>query len=102
MVNRLEGLLQTLYNYFSKSFKRHLEFTKLVEVMETKGAKILKNVKTCWIFMVFLVQCVMVEYRMLLMRMALDAPTNDKAKTNFDLLCDVQILLGLFAILLLL
>jgi hypothetical protein len=46
MANRIEGLLSTLYNYFCKNFKRHLEFTKLVEVMETKGAKILKNVKT--------------------------------------------------------
>jgi hypothetical protein len=47
MGNKIEGLLQTLYNYFSKSFKRHLEFTKLINLMETKGAKILKNVKTC-------------------------------------------------------
>jgi hypothetical protein len=46
MVNIIKGLLSTLYNYFYKNFKRHLEFTKLVEVMETRGAKILKNVKT--------------------------------------------------------
>jgi hypothetical protein len=36
----------------------------------------------------------MVEYRTLLMKMALDDPTNDKAKANFELICDVQILLG--------
>ncbi len=47
MVNKFEGLLQNLYNYFFKSPKRHLKFTKLVELMEPKGAKILKNVKTC-------------------------------------------------------
>jgi hypothetical protein len=46
MVNRFEGLLQNLYNYFSKSLKRHFEFSKLVELMEPKGAKILKNLKT--------------------------------------------------------
>jgi hypothetical protein len=46
MVNKIEGLFQTLYNYFSKNPKRHLEFIKLVEIMEIKGAKILKNVKT--------------------------------------------------------
>jgi len=46
MVNKIEGLLSTFYNYFCKNFKRHLEFTKLVKVMETKVAKILKNVKT--------------------------------------------------------
>jgi hypothetical protein len=28
MVSRIESLLQTLYNYFSKSFKRHLECMK--------------------------------------------------------------------------
>ncbi len=84
-----------MYNYFSKSLKRHLEFTKLVEVMETKGAKILKNV----ISMLSLAWCVMVKYKTLLMKMALDGPTNDKAKANFELLCDVQILLRLVAIL---
>jgi hypothetical protein len=64
-----------------------LEFTKL--------AKILKNVKTRWISMLFLVQRVMVEYKTLLIMMTLDVPTNDKAKTNFDLLYDVQGLLPL-------
>jgi hypothetical protein len=40
----------------------------------------------------------MVEYKILLMKMALDDPTNEKAKVNCDLFCDVQILLGLVAI----
>ncbi len=67
--------------------------------METKGAKILKNVKTRWIFILLLVWRVMAKYITLLINMTLDAPINDKAKTNFDVLCDVQILLGLVAIL---
>ncbi len=46
MVSRFESLFQNLYNYFSKSPKRHLEFTKLAKLMEPKGAKIFKNVKT--------------------------------------------------------
>jgi hypothetical protein len=71
---------------FSKSPKRHLEFTKL---METKGANILKNVKTCWIFILSFVRRVMAKYRTLLIKMTLDAPINDKEKTNFDLLSDV-------------
>jgi hypothetical protein len=41
----------------------------------------------------------MVKYRTLLMKMALHNPTNDKAKANFELLCDVQIILGFVAIL---
>jgi hypothetical protein len=40
MVSKFEGLFQNLYNYFSKSLKRHLEFTKLAKLMEPKGAKI--------------------------------------------------------------
>ncbi len=77
MVNKLEGLLQTLYNYFSESPKRHLEFTKLVQVMETKGAKILKNVKACWISMLFFARCVTAKYKILLMKMTFDVPIND-------------------------
>lgn len=38
-------LMQTLYGYFSKSPKRHLEFTKPTQNMETKGNKILCIVK---------------------------------------------------------
>ncbi len=49
MGNKIEGLFQTLYNYFFESPKRHLEFTKPTKLLETKGAKILKNVKTCLI-----------------------------------------------------
>jgi len=33
------------------------------------------------------------------MKMAVDNPTNDKTKANFELLCDVQIILGFVAIL---
>ncbi len=57
MVNIIEGLFQTLYNYFSKSLKRHFKFTKFEELMETKGAKILKNVKTHWIYVVPCLTC---------------------------------------------
>jgi hypothetical protein len=89
MGNRIEGLLQTLYNYFFKSPKRHLEFTKLTELMETKGAKILKNVKTCLISILSPTQSVMAKYKILFMKTALDDPTNEKTKANFDLFCDV-------------
>jgi hypothetical protein len=45
-------------------------------------------------------QCVIIDYRTLLMKnMAHDGHTNDKAKANFKLLCNVQILLGLATIL---
>jgi len=43
-----DNLLQALHNYFAHSYKKHLEFTKLVEIMEMKGKKIFQNVKTRW------------------------------------------------------
>jgi hypothetical protein len=39
-------IIQTLYAYFAHSPEQHLEFTKLVKIVETKGNKILHNVKT--------------------------------------------------------
>jgi hypothetical protein len=41
----------------------------------------------------------MAKYKTLLMKMALDNTNNEKAKANFDLLCDVQVMLGLATIL---
>ncbi len=43
MVCKLENLLQTLYAYFIESPKKHLEFYKLVEIMEIQGNELLKN-----------------------------------------------------------
>jgi len=102
LVIRLEHLLQTLDSCFAHSLKKHLEFTKLVEILETKGNKILQNVKTKWISMLNLTKRLMVEYRTLLVKMTLDNPTNQQAKQNYEHLCDLQILLGLACILLLL
>jgi hypothetical protein len=39
------------------------------------------------------------KYKTLFMKIALDNPSNEKAKANFDLLCDVQIMFGLATIL---
>jgi len=39
MVNKIEGLLQTLYNYFFNSPKKHLKFMNIMEILEMKRAK---------------------------------------------------------------
>ncbi len=62
---------------------------KLAKLMETKGEMLLKNVKTCQIFMLSATWCVMTQYKTLLMKMAFEAPSNDKAKAKFEFLCDV-------------
>ncbi len=46
LVAKIEVLLQFMYVYFTHSFKKHMELTKLVEILETKGGKIFYNVKT--------------------------------------------------------
>jgi len=53
LVGKLEGLLQTTYTYFSSSCKRHLEYGTLAKLLETKGLKLLHNVKIRWISMLF-------------------------------------------------
>ncbi len=71
MVAKLEDLSQSLYFYFSSSPKCHLEFTKLVEMVEI-GLKILQNVSIWWISMLKPLRQVMVEYKILIVKMSHD------------------------------
>jgi len=82
--------------------KRHLKCTKIVKIMETKGNKILWNIKTRWISMISLVKRVLSKYRILFMKMALDAPIIPFAKSSLSLLIDVEFLLGLNVMMLML
>ncbi len=85
LVKHIESLLQTLHAYFAHSLKWHLEFTKLVEVMETKRNQIMHNKKTRCILMLSLVKNVSVKYGTLLMKRAMDSPTNQQVKFNYKL-----------------
>jgi hypothetical protein len=49
IVNNIEDLLQSCRAYFAHSLKWHLEFLKLIDMMETKGFEMFNNVKTRWI-----------------------------------------------------
>jgi hypothetical protein len=71
-----------------------MEFTKLVKIMETKGNKILWNIKTMRISMISLIKCVLYEYHTLFMKMALDALSITFPKYNMCLLTYVKSLLG--------
>ncbi len=95
LVFRIENLLQCLYGYFSHSPKRHLEFTKFTKIVETKGKRILWNIKIRWISMINLVKWVLFEYCTLLMKMALNATIIPSAQSNLSLLIDVETLSGL-------
>jgi hypothetical protein len=94
-VNRIEDLLQSLHTYFARSPKRHLEFVKLAEVLETKGLKILRQVKTRWLSMMSPAIRMMNEYKTLVVKMMEDEQAVDAAKTSFQHLMDIQIVVSL-------
>jgi hypothetical protein len=108
-VSKIESLCKNIHSYFSHLPKRHLEFTKLVEIVEIEGLKILNNVKTRWISLLEPLKRVLGEYKTLIAKMCEDAVVKDpepkakeateKAKRNLDVLCDVGTLLALPCIL---
>jgi len=66
----------------------------LAKIMEMKGNKILWNIKKRWISMINIVKCVLFEYFIFFMKMALDAPTIHSTKSNLYLLTNVETLLN--------
>jgi hypothetical protein len=90
----------TMKNYYNVCIpilhihlRGNLEFTKLVNIMTTKGNEILQNVKTR---MLNLTKRIMVEYTTFLVNMALDNLTYQQAMLNYEHLCDLQLCLDLF------
>jgi hypothetical protein len=104
ILQKIESLLIDLYSYFCKFPKKHIEFCKLAEVMETKGLKILKNIKTRWISMLSPAIRAMNEYRTLLVKMLEDSKLKkEKVQAKNATIClnhliDIQIVLGLTSI----
>jgi hypothetical protein len=94
LVSNIEGLLASLHTYFSGRPKKCVELVKLAGIMETKGLKMLKCVKTRWVSMLSPCKRVLSEYRTLVVKMALDMNTCSAAKDNFDMLVDLEILLA--------
>ena len=96
-----------MYSYFCLSLKRHLEFQKLADIVETKGLRMLRNDKTRWNSLVAPLRRIMGEYKTLLAKMCEDVVVKEPEMThkqmavresacrNYDLLCDVGTLLAL-------
>lgn len=61
-----------MFLYFSHSPKRHLEFQKLADLMETEGRRMLRNVKTQWLSLLEPLKRVMGEYKTLIVKMCED------------------------------
>ena len=89
VVQKLENLSKSLHSYFVSSPKCHLEFTKLTEVVETKGLKILNKVHTQWISSLEPLKSISSEYKTLIVKFAQDAYQESTARKNLSLLCDV-------------
>jgi hypothetical protein len=90
---------QSLYSFFSHSPKRNQELADLANIVEIVGQRILKNIKTRWISCLEPVKRVLSEYRALVLKMHMDAPSLATAKANLNLLCEIELLLGLTCIL---
>jgi hypothetical protein len=79
-MHQLEGLLKALYQYFCNSPKMHLEFTKLVNIMEIKWLKLLRNVLKWWICMFSWTKRVITKYKTFFVKMAKTWPQNFKSQ----------------------
>jgi hypothetical protein len=80
----LEAFMINLHTYFSHSSKHHLKFQKLSIIMETKGNKILKNVKMWWIFMLNPLKKIMSKYKPFLAIMQVNQMFIQMAKVNVN------------------
>ncbi len=87
-----------MHNYFAHNPKHHLEANKLVELLECKGNKIIQNIKMRLISMLSFSKKILNEYKALVVKMVEDNVTDNTTKTNYELLCKLETLLGLFYI----
>lgn len=95
VVANVEDLLQVTHGYFAHSSKRHHEFTKLAALMEKKGNKILKQVKTRWISLLKPAKRILQQYSVLVYKMHLDTGSVKAAEKTLETLVDVETMLGL-------
>jgi len=72
LIAKIKGLFTSMYTYFNQSPKKHLENTELVEVIESRGLKILKNLWTRWISMLTPFKRLLSEYTSLVIKMFSD------------------------------
>jgi hypothetical protein len=70
--------------------KKQVVFTKLAKIMETKGNKILCNIKIKWIFMYSFVKGLLVKYHSFLMKMTWNALTITSVRLDLSSFIDVE------------
>ncbi len=88
-----------MYTNYKQSLKRHFEHPKLVEVIESKGLKFLKNIKMKWISILASFKQMVKEYKTSVVKMNDDVVSNEVINNNYELLYDVETILGLTCVL---
>jgi hypothetical protein len=68
-VLKLKGSFNSIYIYLSFSPKRYFDQCKLAKLLDTKDNKLLHNLKTRWMSMLFPTKKVLEEYKPLIMNM---------------------------------
>jgi hypothetical protein len=93
----LKACCRPLTHYYFSS-KRHLEHGILAKLLETKGLKLLHNVKVMWISMLSLMKRMFAEYKTLMVHMIDDLNRVVATKTNLEYLWDIQAVIRLMCI----
>jgi len=78
--------------------KCELDICKFTKFLEHKLLKIFHNVKTDWISIIFHTKQILTKYKTLVIQMFQEQVSNQFAKANLELLCNIEILLGLACI----
>jgi hypothetical protein len=74
LVAHIEGMLQSLYVFFPHSQKKVLEFLTLAKILEIKGLKLLRIIKTLGISMFNPFKQLLAKYKSMVVKMYVDAP----------------------------
>ena len=99
LMSRGEDVIQTSHAYFAHSPKKVTEFRTLALLMETKGLKLLKNVKTLWISCHAPMQRLILEWKLVIAKMFEDgnrkkwgkkAPISDSTDLLYFLCCNLE------------
>ncbi len=98
IVKKIENVPQSLNAYFFHSPKITQEFVDLVDIVEIRGKKILKNIKIHWISMLLPTKKVLFEYCALVLKMHKDDGNNIQVAHNLKLFCDLEVMMGLSCI----
>jgi hypothetical protein len=95
LVMHIKNMLQSLYSFFRIVPRRFWNLWTLPRHWKTKGLKLLRNIKTCWISMLSPLKCVLGEYKSLIVKMHMDMPKKKVVIKSLDMLCSLELVFGL-------